>query len=182
MANPTMMQAPEQDAAEMQEQESFQLPEEYETFVAALLEYIFGEAEQRIKDQLRKSENLYTDIGSLTYLLVNEGAEQGKQAGVEMDMEMLLAVASEVIDSLLGIAAAMDLIPEDADPDDAREECMGATINAYLTQGNPSPDEQEAAMSVLEQMQGAGMVDEAATYVAERGAQKGIDPFAGAEA
>lgn len=151
--------------------------ETFETMVAGVREYLFGEAEQRVRDQLRKAQDLPREIGALTMTMCVEGSRQAQEAGVEVDMDIILGLATEVIDDLLAIAEAMGLI-ESADDDGLREDSLLAAVEAYLATSNAGPEEREAAMQMLAQMQGDGSMAEAAGTLAERGGARGVDPFA----
>lgn len=151
--------------------------ETFETMVAGLVKHIFGAGEKGIKDQLKASKDLPLDIGNLTYTMVDAAADQAGKAGREFDLDMLMGVSAEVIDSLLQLAEAIGLI-ESADDDELREDAMMNAVKAYLTAGEASPEEQEAAKQMLAQMSDDGMVDEAEGTIAAMGARHGQDPFA----
>jgi len=153
--------------------------ENYETLVAGLIKHIFGPGEEGVKKQLAQSQDLPADIGSMTFMLIDAASQQAKEAQVEIDLDMMLGAASEVIDSLLQIAEAMKLI-ESADDDDMREEAMMAAVNTYLTVGNPSPEDAEAAKQALAQF-GDEDFAEAEEVVTRMGARRGEDPFADTE-
>ena len=62
--------------------------------------------------------------------------------------------------------------------DDDPEAALYSAIQAYLMNSNPDEQERASAQQILQQMKDDGDVDEAAGYIAERGRQVGIDPFA----
>lgn len=151
--------------------------ETFETMVAGLVKNIFGPGEKGIKDQLKQSKDLPFDIGNLTYTMVDAAADQAGKAGREFDLDMLMGVSAEVIDSLLQIAEAIGLI-EAADDEEMREDCMMNAIQAYLTAGEASPEEQEAAKQMLAQMEDDGTVAASTGTISAIGARHGVDPFA----
>lgn len=148
----------------------------FEQIVAGLIKHIFGKGEEGIKAKLRESQDLPRDIGSLTFTMVEQATLQAKDAGVELDMDILMGVAAEIIDSLLQLAEAIGLI-ETADDDDLREESMMSAVEAYITMANPSEEERQAAQQLLDQMSESGEVDEAASVIQQIGKKRGIDPF-----
>lgn len=148
-----------------------------EEMIAGLVEHIFGPAEPAMKKMIQESQDLGTDIGSATLAMVKAAADQAEQAGREFDMEMLLNTAAEVIDALLELSAAMGKI-EDPEDEDLRADALMTAVQGYLASAQFSPEEQEAAKQLLQQMTEGGEVDEAANTISAIGARRGIDPFA----
>jgi hypothetical protein len=148
-----------------------------ETMVAGLKEHIYGPAEADMVKMLKQSQDVGQDIGAATLALVQSAADQATQSGIEFDLDMMMGVASEIIDSLLSMAEAVGVI-ESADDDGLRGDAMMAAVHGYIATLQPGSDEQEAAKQMLQQMQDSGMVAEAEQTVAEMGKRKGIDPFA----
>lgn len=151
--------------------------ETFETMTAGLVKHIFGAGEKGIVEHLRKSQDLPKDIGAMAYTMTGAAVEQAKGAGRDVDMEMALGVAAEVIDSLLEVAEAMGII-EAADDEDMRDDAMLAAVEAYMMSGDATPEEQEAAQQMLAQMTEDGSVDEAAATISAIGQRRGEDPFA----
>jgi hypothetical protein len=148
-----------------------------DAMIEGLKEHIYGPAENDMVKMLKGSQDVGQDIGAATLALVQSAAEQATQAGVEFDLDMLMGVASEIIDSLLRMAEAVGVI-ESAEDDGLRGDAMMAAVHGYIATLEPGSDEREAAQQLLQQMQDGGMVAEAEQTVAEMGARKGIDPFA----
>ncbi len=151
--------------------------ETFEAMVAGLNRHIFGAAEADILRALRESQDIASDVGMMALTLVQTAAEQAEQAGREFDVDMLIGVATEVIDSLLEMAEAAKLI-EDAKDEELLEDALFAAVQAYATTAEPNSDEAEAAQQMLQQMADDGMLDEAQGVVAKMGARHGVDPFA----
>ncbi len=151
--------------------------ETVETMTAGLIKHIFGKGEEGIKEQLSKSQDLPRDIGSLAYTLVDAAADQATKAGREFDLDMLMGVVTEIIDSVMQLAEALGVI-DDADDDELREFALMSAVEAYIASGEPSPDEVEAAKQMLAGMSESGDVDEAASTLKRMGASRGEDPFA----
>lgn len=148
-----------------------------EQMIAGLVQHIFGPAEEDMKAMIRESQDLGTDIGAATLSLVQVAADQAEQAGRDFDMTMLLSVATEVIDALLEMAEAMGAI-DDPEDEDLRADALMAAVQGYIAQAQFSPEEQEAAQQLLQQLSDEGAVDEAAQTVTSIGERRGIDPFA----
>lgn len=151
--------------------------ETFETMVAGLIEHIFGPAEKDMKSMLLNSKDVGQDIGAATLALVQSAAEQAGQAKRDFDLDMLLGVATEVIDSLMGMAESLGVI-ESADDDDVRSDALLTAVNGYIATLEPGSEEREAAKQVLQQMMDEGMVGEAESTIAEMGKRRGVDPFA----
>lgn len=151
-----------------------------EEMSAGLIKHIFGKGEQGIREKLRTAQDIPREVGALAFTLVDAGADQAEKAGREFDIDMLMGVATEVIDSLLQMVEAMGLI-ESADDDDLREESLMYAIEAYIATGQPSPEDIEAAKMMLSQMADSGDVDEAERQISAMGQKRGMDPFADEE-
>ncbi len=154
--------------------------ETFETMVAGLLEYIYGKGEKGIRKQLKDAKNLPQTVGLAAFHLVKSAADQATQAGHEFDLDMVMGVATEVIDSLFKMAAALKL--KVGDPEQANAEALFTAVQAYQQTAKPGSEEQESAKAMLAQMQQEGMVDEGAATLQELGAKAGVDPFADANA
>lgn len=152
-----------------------------EEMIAGLISHIFGPAEAAMKKMIKESQDLGADIGAATLAMVKAAADQADQAGREFDMEMLLNTATEVIDALLELSEAMGKI-EDAEDDDLRADALMTAVQGYLAGAQFSPEDQEAAKQLLQQLADGGEVDEATRTISEIGARRGIDPFADDEA
>lgn len=149
----------------------------FEKMTAALIKHIFGAGEQGIREQLQSSQDLPKDIGTLAYTLVEQGSKQAAEARVDLDLDIVFGVATEVIDSLMQLAEAIGVL-ESADDQDVREQSLIYAVNAYLALAKPGPEEREAAMQMLEQLSQSGEVDQAAKTLQEVGKKAGVDPFA----
>lgn len=155
-------------------------PEEqdaYETMLSALRSHIFGGAEEGIRAQLRQSQDVAQDVGSMTLALVMEASKQAGEAGIETGFDFLIAIATEVIDDLLDIADAMGIV--DGVTDDDREKAMFSAIQSYLMSAEVPPEEQEIAKQQLAELNESGEVERVAQHVRERAIrEEGVDPFA----
>lgn len=149
--------------------------EQYETLVAGITEHIYSDAVlPKIQQQLKQSQDLPKDIGSLTLSLIMAGADQANQAGQELGLDVLMGAATEVIDSFIKIAEASGV--DTGNLDDLREASLYAALEAYGTLSTTSPEEQDAAKQMLAQMQQDGTVQSAADHLQQRGQQVGVSP------
>ena len=155
------------------------LSPEVKDAIARLTEHIFGKGEKGIVSQLKGSDNIAREIGTIALTMAQEAKTQADQAGVMVDPEDLTVIGAYLIESLLELAEAYGLI-DAGQMDSVREDAMGAAIEAYTmtAEGEASPEEQEAAKQQLEMMRQQGMVDEAAGVFSRMGQRAGQDPFA----
>lgn len=181
--NPQEMAAPgmQEDPQAMQEDPQADAvdQETFEQMVAGLLEFIHGKGRRGVMKKIEEAkdeESLAEAIGMSAYTLTHEAASQMSQKGASMDMDMLLGVATEMIDALVRMAQAMK--KPIADPETLSEQALIFALNAYIQTANPSEDEKAEAMAVLQQMGASGMLEEGAAQLQDLGARSGVDPFA----
>lgn len=151
---------------------------EEDTFVmmvSGLRSHIFGPAESGIVEQLSQAPEgeIGRVMGEITFALVQEAAHQAEENGRELTMDILMGVATEVIDDLAELADAYGMPVQDKD----REYALLFAQQLYVDNSNPSDDERNAAKQTLAQMKQDGSVDTATKYVQQRGAEEGVDPF-----
>jgi len=147
----------------------------FESMVSGLREHIFGKGNEDIVGLLKDGADISDTIGETTYTLVQSAVEQVKASGGELDLDILLGVATQVIDDLIDLAESVGI---EVNRDDDPEAALYSAIQAYLMNSNPDEQERASAQQILQQMKDDGDVDEAAGYIAERGRQVGVDPFA----
>jgi len=151
----------------------------FETMVAGLVEFIHGKGKAGINKQLdeaKDEESLAKAVGTIAFTLTQEAAQQAKSAKQELSMDILLGVATEVIDALSRVLAVKRRLPKDVET--FGKKALIFAIHAYLMTSKPSPEEQEEAKAMLAEMQQGGMVDEAVGQLDELGKQTGTDAFA----
>lgn len=151
---------------------------EEDTFVmmvSGLRNHIYGNAEQGIVEQLQQAPEgeIGRVMGEITFALVQEAAHQAEENGRELSMDILMGVATEVIDDLAELADAHGMQVQDKD----REYALLFAQQLYVDNSDPSEDEQNAAKQTLAQMKQDGDVDVATHYVQQRGTEEGVDPF-----
>lgn len=148
----------------------------FETLLAGLLDWVWGKGRPDIQRQIQQAtpDTLPTIIGHITFALVQQGAEQGEAAGHDFDTELLLGVATELIESLEKMAAAMNM---QFDAQAVSLQALTQTLNDYaesLPDGSQAQQEAQDAMQTLSQ----GDMDQAAGTLSEIGQRHGVDPFA----
>ena len=146
------------------------------TMVAGLRKHIYGKGEQGIVDLLSKTDpkDIGRVLGEVTFALVREAAKQASQAGRELGMDILMGVATEVIDDIVELMDAHGVQISDND----KQFALLYAQNLYQQMiGKPSPDEQNAAKQTLAQAKQDGTLNTAVSYVQQKGMEAGVDPF-----
>lgn len=174
------MQPPNPDQEESAAGDSGDDQQIYETMVAGLTEYMFGKGKADIVSQLKQAKELTQTMGEITFSLVNEAVNQAKQKGIEIDMDILMGVASEVIDSLIRMVQALK-IPAPGEQE-MREQSLMVAVQSYVSTAKPGSEEQAAAQQLLSMMHNDGTTDAAAGQLQEMGQRAGVDPFADSQA
>ena len=148
-----------------------------------LIKHIFGNGEQDILARLKQgAKDMPQVIGTLAFTLTEEGGKQAGDAEREVDLDMMMAVSTEIVDALMEMSEAAGLI-KSADDQALREDSMLVAMNAYsLTIDEDDIEGQEAAQQMLQQFSDDGTLEEGEAEVARLGAARGIDPFADDEA
>lgn len=145
----------------------------FATMVAGLRKYVFGPGEQGIVDAMQKADQPGRVLGEVVFSLVQEAAKQAKSQNNDLNMDILMGVATELIDDITELmhAHGMDIQQKD------REFALLYAQQLYVQNYNPTADDREAAKAQLGQYQQDGSVDTAVKYVQQRGAEAGTDPF-----
>lgn len=149
----------------------------YDNLLAGLLEFVWGKGKPDIQRQLQQAnaDTLATVIGHITFALVQQGAEQAEQRGLQPDVNLLLGVATETIESLEKMAAAMNL---QFDPKAVSLQALVQTLTDYSQSLPPdSPSQQEAKEALAEL--GQGTIQQGMQTAQDIGSAHGIDPFGG---
>lgn len=147
----------------------------FETLLAGLLDWVWGKGKADIQRQIQQAtpDTLATIIGHITFALVQQGAEQAKAAGQTLDVDMLFGVATELIESLEKMAAAMNL---QFDPQAVSLQALTQALNDYaesLPDGSAAQQEAKEALAQFSQQD----MDTAASTLSEIGERHGVDPF-----
>lgn len=147
----------------------------FETLLAGLLEWVWGKGKPDIQRQIQQAtpDTLAPIIGHITYALVQQGAEQAENAGHDLDTDMLMGVATEIIESLEKMAAAMNM---QFDAQAVALQALTQTLNDYAESLPDGSDAQQEAKDALAQFSQQDM-DGAAGTLNEIGSRNGVDPF-----
>jgi hypothetical protein len=145
----------------------------FASMVAGLRKYLFGPGEQGVVDALQHADDPGRVLGEVVFSLVQEAVKQSKAQNNDMSMDILLGVATELIDDITELmdAHGMQLSQKD------REYGLLYAQQLYVQNYNPTDDDREAAKAQLGQFQKNGALDTAVSYVQQRGAEAGADPF-----
>lgn len=148
----------------------------YETMLAGLLNWVWGKGQADIQRQIQQAtpDTLGTVIGHITYALVQQGAEQGSKAGHDIDMDMLMGVATELIESLEKMAAAMNM---QFDPQAVGLQALTQALNDYADSLPDGSEAQREAQEALKQLSPEDFGDAQST-LSDIGQRNGVDPFA----
>lgn len=147
--------------------------EVFATMTAGLREHVFGKGEQGIVEAMKSADDPGRVMGEIVFALVQEAAHQAEEQGAEMTMDILLGVATELIDDITELMDAYGMKLDDKQ----REYALLYAQQLYVDSSNPSPDERRAAQQDLAGMQQDGSLDTAVSYVQQRGTEAGVDPF-----
>lgn len=152
----------------------------YETMLAGLLDWIWGKGQADIQRQLQQAnaDTLGTTIGHIVYALVQQGAEQGHAAGHDFDMDLLLGVATELIESLEKMAGAMNM---QFDAQAVALQALTQALNDYADSLPDGSQAQQEAREALKQLSPQDFNDASSTLSAI-GQRNGVNPFAQAGA
>lgn len=168
--NPRML-----DTAATAAQPQAQDPDE-EMFVvlsSGLRTYVFGKGEQGIVERMQGADDPGRVLGELVFALIREAVHQGEGEGREFSWDVLIGVATEVIDDITELMEAhgMEL------SDQMREYALLYAQQLYVDTYQPSQEERQAAQQQLAGFQQSGEFDTAVSYVQQRGMEAGADPF-----
>ena len=145
----------------------------FEAMVAGLRQHIFGKGEQPIVKRMKEADDPGRVCGEVVFSLVREAAKQAQESGMPADVEILMAVATEVIDDITELMAAYGVQMTDKQ----REYALLVAQQLYVESSNPTDEERADARNAMADMKKGGDVDEAVKYVQQRGAEEGVDPF-----
>lgn len=147
----------------------------FEAMVSGLRDHIFGKGEQGIVERLKEASgtNLVQALGEITFALVHEAAKQAEEAGRYLDMDILMGVATEVLDDLADLCNASGISVTDQNKQDA----LLVSSRLYSQTVDPSDENREAAKADLAEQKRSGEVDRAVEYIQKRGMEEGADPF-----
>ena len=145
----------------------------YTMLVAGLRTHIFGKGEAGIVKAITNADQIGRVVGEVVFALVKEAATQASKANRDLDLDILMGVATEVIDDITELMAGHGVEISEKD----REFALMYAQQLYVESSDPTDDDREAAKSLLRDLKQDGSVDQAVSYVQQRGAEEGVDPF-----
>lgn len=165
----------ELDTAQTARQPQANDPDEemFVMMVAGLRKHIFGPGEQGIVKTMTEADDPGRVMGEITFSLVREAAHQAEEAGKELVWDVLIGVATEVIDDITELMEASGMEITDKD----REYALLYAQQLYVDSSEPTPEDREAAKQQLSEFQQSGEVDQTVSYIQQRGTEAGVDPF-----
>lgn len=169
--------SPQQGAVDATPEEEAAYEDTFENIVAGLLEHINKpDVAKGLIEEIKKSDNTARSAGQIVFGLMEPAAKQAEQAGREIDMEMLLAAAAKILDSLMQrlMAAKVEIPDEEA----WSLEAIMSALQAYAATAPEGSEDQAQAQAMLVQMQQDGSVQEGASTLQQIGQKHGVDPFA----
>jgi hypothetical protein len=139
----------------------------YDTLLSGLLEFVWGKGQADIQRQIQQAtkDTLATVIGHITFALVQQGADQAEQAGHDLSADMLMGVATEMIEALEKMAAAMNI---QFDAKAVGLQALVQALNDYAESLPQGSQAQQDAKDALKQF-GQQNIDDAAATVQEIG-------------
>lgn len=147
--------------------------ETFTAIVAGLRAHVFGKGEPGIVEAIKSADDPGRVMGEMVFALVREAAKQAEAAGKELDMNILMGAATELIDDISDLMQAHGFQLDDQ----AREYALLYAQQLYVESADPSTEDRRAAQQQLGQYQQSGAVDQTVKYVQMRGMQNGTDPF-----
>lgn len=148
----------------------------FEVLLAGLIKWVWGPGKADIQRQIQQAtpDTLATIIGHIVYALVQQGAEQGAKAGHDLTMDMLLGVATDLIESLEKMAAALNM---QFDPHAVAMQALTQALNDYAESLPDGSAAQKEAQDALKQLSPSAM-HQAAGTINTIGQRNGVSPFA----
>ena len=118
---------------------------EINQIVTKVEQYIHGAAREQIISQLEQNPTAKA-VAAITYKIVIGADEQATQKGVSLELDILMAVATEAIDMLIEIMEAMGA---KFNADEMREESLLQLVILHMEQVGDDPEEKAAAEEML---------------------------------
>lgn len=147
----------------------------FTTMVAGLRKHIFGAGEAGIVKAMTEADQPGRVLGEVVFSLLFEAGKQAQQAGRDLGMDILIGVATEVIDDICELMAAHGMQISDNDKQFAL--LYAQALYTQKVAGSATPDDRNAAKAMLAQQKQDGSLDTAVSYVQQKGMEAGVDPF-----
>lgn len=147
------------------------------------MEYIHGKGTKTLVDMLKNSTEQSATLASFAYMVVRQAAEKHQAtATVEMDMDMLMGVATETIDMAYEVAEAAGQVIPGSDVKRGKEDTLlKLTVmhgeNIKGDQPDYTPEQKQAAATDLRDYMSDGGTQKAFNYLNTRAKQEGLNPL-----
>ena len=148
-----------------------------ETMTLDLMDWMTGKAAKQIVKKVRESTNQSATMAAITYKGVKSVAtKNARGAIVEMDIDMLMGVATEGIDMLTEIVEASGQIQPGSNVDRLKEDTLLKLTVMHGETIEQSPENRQAAATDLRDYMSDGGTQKAFDYMNARAAEEGINP------
>lgn len=149
------------------------------------MDYIYGRASDGILEALDKSTNTPATLGGAAYKTAAIVANMQKDnARVEMDMDMMLGLTTDIIDMLVEVAETADVLPTGSNMERLREDALlhatvihGQTLENAGDAKGFTEEQQQAAQADMRDYMSDGATQVAFDYVNERAKAEGMNPY-----
>lgn len=152
-----------------------------EDMIMDAMEYIHGKGSNEIVKSLENSTDTAATMAAISYKVVKGVADKrAKSAQVEMDMDMLMGVATEVIDMTTEVAQAAEQIIPGTNQTQLKEDTLLRLTALHGEQlegeGGFAPEMKEAAKTDMRDYMSDGGTQKAFDYVNQRAKAEGLNP------
>lgn len=146
-----------------------------------VMDYLYGRGFDGVVESLSSTTDTTAAMATIAYRAVRGAAEKNKAtAQVEMDMDMMLGVATEAIDMITEVAQASDQLVPGANTMRIKEDAllkMTALHGEQMTaEGKLTPEVKEQARTDMRDYMNSPGVDKAFAYVNDRASAEGVNP------
>ena len=145
------------------------------------MDYIFGKGSKAIVEMLESSTDTSQTIANAAYKCVRSVAENHKAtAQVEMDMDMLLGVATECIDMVTEVGETGDQLIKGANVEQIKQDALLklTALHGQQIEGEDgfTTEQQEMASTDMRDYMSDGGTQKAFDYVNKRATAEGLNP------
>lgn len=127
-------------------------------------QHLHGRAREQILQKIEQSPTADT-LAGIVYELIMLMDQQSGQRGAPLQVEVLMAVATETIDMLIEIMDAMGIDPN---VDEMREETLIKLLLLHMQQVENDPEEKAAAEELLAELTADGTMDQAMDHITSK--------------
>ena len=152
-----------------------------ETMIMDAMEYIHGKGSQEIVKALETSTDTSASMAAIAYKVVKGVADKNaKGARVDMDIDMLMGVATEAIDMVTEVATAANQLMPGSNVTQLKEDTLLrlTALHGEQLEGKEgfTPEQKDAASVDLRDYMSDGGTQKAFDYVNGRAKAEGLNP------